>query len=469
MNSIPWIGKLVGCFLAEPLIERTGYRKAIIVTSVVQVIALIIEMNREELAEVENLVPAYCAEIAPSAVRGLLAGSVTFVVALGNPRGSGVSGAYVDQMSARGWLIPCAMQLIPAVNILSLVAFIPESPRWLLLKDKRDLALRNLEKLRSNDEVDNGYVAAEVEAIAEAIQAGYAQDNDSDSWWKVFSDPTNHGRRAWIVALLFIFQQTNGNQFVNSYGPTFYRQSGYGSAYFTYATVGQAMTIVGSLIGILVTAYTGRRPLMIGGGLMCGVQLSIGAALGSQDPPNQAEKRTVIATFPLLGISTKISASNNAFLIGAEIGGVKMRKKIMGFGTGNDVLAAFLVTFATPYLLASPSPDLGPQVGWISAAAGYLSGLYGFFFTTELKGRSLEEVDQMFEARLHAWEFKDFQTTGAGRRLVELERHDKTALEEGMFTAYICHAMSVNIKAFPPIFGRVIAPKHDGCRILHNR
>jgi hypothetical protein len=381
------------------------------------------------MVKVENLVPAYCAEIAPSALRGLLAGSITFVVALGNLWGSGMSRAYVYETSARGWLIPCAMQLIPAVIILGLIGFTPESPRWLLLKGNKDLALRNLEKLRNRDEVDNGYVAAEIDAISEAIAAGYPQGQTSNSWWKIFSDPTNYGRRAWIVASLFIFQQTNGNQFVNSYGPTFYKQSGYGGASFTYATVGQAMTIVGSLFGILVTDYTGRRPLMIWGGLMCGVLLSIGAALGSHDPPNQAEKRTVIATFLLLGIFTKISASNNAFLIGAEIGGVKMRKKTMAFGTANDVLAAFLVTFVTPYLLANPGPNLGPKIGWIFAAAGYLSGLFGFFFTPELKGRSLEEVDQMFEAGLHAWQFKDFQTTGAGRRLTELERHDKTGLE----------------------------------------
>ncbi|GKZ85181.1 hypothetical protein AnigIFM56816_010947 [Aspergillus niger] len=170
MNSIPWIGKLVGCFLAELLIERTRCRKTIIVTSVFQVIDLIIEMTAKSWQQftvgrsfeylavglVENLVPTYCAEIAPSAVRGLLAGSITFVVALGNLWGSGVSRAYVGKMPARGWLIPCAMQLIPAVNILSLVASIPGSPRWL------------------KDEVDNGYVAAEFEAIAEAIQAGYA-------------------------------------------------------------------------------------------------------------------------------------------------------------------------------------------------------------------------------------------------------------------------------------------------------
>lgn len=371
--------------------------------------------------------PAYCAEISPSALRGLLAGSITFVVALGNLWGSGMSRAFVNESSAKGWLIPCAMQLIPPIIMLSLISFTPESPRWLLLKGKKDLALRNLEKLRKKEDVASGYVAAEIDAIEEAIAVGYSQD--TDSWWKIFSDPTNYGRRAWIVASLFIFQQTNGNQFVNSYGPTFYKQSGYGDASFTYAMIGQAMTGFGSLLGILLTDYTGRRPLMIIGGLMCGVLLSIGAALGSQPDPNQSEKRTVIATFILLSIFTKLSASNNAFLIGAEIGGVKMRKKTMAFGTINDVLAAFLVTFVTPYLLANPGPNMGPKIGWIFAAAGYLSGLFGIFFTPELKGRSLEEVDEMFEAKLQAWQFKDFQTSGIGHRVTDLESYDRTALE----------------------------------------
>lgn len=45
MNSIPWIGKIVGCFIIEPLIDRVGYRQSIVVASIIQIIALIIEMT----------------------------------------------------------------------------------------------------------------------------------------------------------------------------------------------------------------------------------------------------------------------------------------------------------------------------------------------------------------------------------------------------------------------------------------
>ena len=47
----------------------------------------------------------------------------------------------------------------------------------------------------------------------------------------------------------------------------------------------------------------------------------------------------------------------------------------------------------------------------------------------ELSGRSLEEVDELFERRLWAWQFAGAETTGAGRRIHELElgRNDPKA------------------------------------------
>ena len=41
MNSLPWIGKILGCLGAEPVIERFGYKKAMYVVAIVQIIAII--------------------------------------------------------------------------------------------------------------------------------------------------------------------------------------------------------------------------------------------------------------------------------------------------------------------------------------------------------------------------------------------------------------------------------------------
>jgi hypothetical protein len=47
--------------------------------------------------------------------------------------------------------------------------------------------------------------------------------------------------------------------------------------------------------------------------------------------------------------------------------------------------------------------------------------IFAVLFVPELKGRSLEETDELFEQRLWAWQFKEAQTTGVGRRIAKLE------------------------------------------------
>ena len=134
--------------------------------------------------------------------------------------------------------------------------------------------------------------------------------------------------------MLFIFQQTNGNQFANSvrivspgsshpqsdvdwqYGPTFYVQFGLGAASFTYSTLFSMMSVIGCLAGILVTDKIGRRPLMIWGSFGATLCLFIGAGVGVSPNLTTAGVNTVVAMFIMLGFFIKISASNNAFLMG---------------------------------------------------------------------------------------------------------------------------------------------------------
>lgn len=50
--------------------------------------------------------------------------------------------------------------------------------------------------------------------------------------------------------------------------------------------------------------------------------------------------------------------------------------------------------------------------------------LFAIFFVPELTGRSLEEVDELFDANLWAWQFKSYQTSGIGHRITQLEEHN---------------------------------------------
>lgn len=128
---------------------------------------------------------------------------------------------------------------------------------------------------------------------------------------------------------MFVLEQTNGNQFVQSYAATFYVQQGLGDKSFTYTTIGQVVGVVGAGFGVLLFDIAGRRPLFIYGSVVCTFLLYLASGLGQISQPNQNEANTILASFILLPAFTRISASNTAFLTGAEIGGVRMRKKTM--------------------------------------------------------------------------------------------------------------------------------------------
>lgn len=62
-------------------------------------------------------------------------------------------------------------------------------------------------------------------------------------------------------------------------------------------------------------------------------------------------------------------------------------------------------------------------MGWLLGGDSILGLAFAILCVPELAGRSLEEVDELFDARLWAWQFKSYRTSGVGRRIAVLEDH----------------------------------------------
>ncbi|KAJ5100417.1 hypothetical protein N7456_006469 [Penicillium angulare] len=356
---------------------------------------------------VENAVPSYSAEIAPSSLRGAFSGSLMCIVTLGNIWGAGMGRAMASYTNNAGWLIPVGVQLIPAAILLIGLPFTVESPRWLLEQGKNELALRNLNRLRPSGQVEDRSTEAELDVMSCTRGSDFA--GADGSWLEIFRG--NYRRRVIIASLLFWFQQTTGGQFVVSYAPTFFRDMGLGNRSFTYSLLTQVAGFVGALISCLVTDRVGRRPLLISGMFLATFFNFLIAGLGSKADISTAETNMVIASLILLSASIKYSASTLAYLIAAEIGGTRMRKKTIAVATAVDVIAAIVITISIPYLLGTPGANLKAGVGWVLGGNSGLALLFAIFFVPELKGRSLDEVDELFEANLWAWQFKDYRTS----------------------------------------------------------
>ncbi|WWC93534.1 hypothetical protein V866_000369 [Kwoniella sp. B9012] len=159
--------------------------------------------------------------------------------------------------------IPVAIQFVPAVGILLLVPFAPESPRWIVGKGKSNEATQPL--------------------------------------------------IAFIVGLLFWFYQSTGVRFVNIYGPT-------GAMAFTYSVIAQACGVFATIVGIVVIDHYGRRPLIILGSACCNSFYALIAVLGFKKNPSVTEGHTVIASTVMVLFGSKMFQCVS-FLKASESGG----------------------------------------------------------------------------------------------------------------------------------------------------
>jgi len=85
--------------------------------------------------------------------------------------------------SNAGWQIPVGLQLVPPFFILILLPMLPESPRWLLSKDRVEEAVMNLKKIRKG--------ASDDEVHLEIDSLRFASANEQKGSWAEVFDKKN--------------------------------------------------------------------------------------------------------------------------------------------------------------------------------------------------------------------------------------------------------------------------------------
>lgn len=71
-----------------------------------------------------------------------------------------------------------------------------------------------------------------------------------------------------------------------------------------------------------------------------------------------------------------------------------------------------MTTFTAPYFINPDSLNWGPKYGYIWTGSCLITALWVFLYFPEVKGRSLEEIDELFEARIPARKFRQYQCRG---------------------------------------------------------
>ncbi|KAH6840581.1 general substrate transporter [Chaetomium sp. MPI-CAGE-AT-0009] len=106
------------------------------------------------------------------------------------------------------WRIPSFLQMAPSLLQVTFVFFLPESPRFLMSKDKIEEAEAVLIKYHAEGNAESEFVRAEILEIKTTLQI--EMENAKRSWMDMVRTPGNR-RRLLIGSLLGLFTQLSGN------------------------------------------------------------------------------------------------------------------------------------------------------------------------------------------------------------------------------------------------------------------
>lgn len=153
-----------------------------------------------------NITPIYISEMSPPAVRGRLVGLYELGWQAGGLVGFWINyGINQHLTSSNAWLIPFAVQLIPAGLLLVGAFFIPETPRWLFSKGRRQEAMKNLCWIR-NLAPEHIYIVEEVSFIDEEMEK-YRREVGAGFWKPFLALKEKKVQwRFFLGAMLFVFQ-----------------------------------------------------------------------------------------------------------------------------------------------------------------------------------------------------------------------------------------------------------------------
>lgn len=161
------------------------------------------------------------------------------------------------------WRAPTLIQALPSVICISAIWWVPESPRWLIAKDKSDKARQVLGYYHADDNPDDPTVAFEFEEIRETLRLEFLAKKTS-SYIDFFRTKGNRYRLLLIISL-GLFSQWSGNALTSYYANQVYKNAGVTSARAGLGLDGgnKVLSLIVSITCAMLCDRIGRRPLFL--------------------------------------------------------------------------------------------------------------------------------------------------------------------------------------------------------------
>ena len=340
--------------------------------------------------------PIYISEVSPAKIRGTLvslyqlAVTVGFLLAyLANwviDAGGDLAVAgnlWTNMWNAEMWRGMLGSETLPALLFFTIIFFIPESPKWLIVKGKLDKASTVLAKIYASD--------AEVKEEIQTTQTSLR--GESKGAW---SDLLKPGILIAVIAgsAIAILGQFMGVNAVLYYGPKIFSDAGFDNPMFSTVLVG-VVNMVTTILAVFIIDKVGRKQLIywgVSGMILCLLAIGIYFAWGAQIGLGNGFMLTFFLAYVFC---CAISISAIVFVLLSEMYPNSVRGRAMS-------IAGFALWIGT-YLIGQLTPIL---LGWSQAGTFFIFAaccvpymLIMWKVIPETTGKTLEEIEAYWTSR----------------------------------------------------------------------
>ena len=404
-NSCALVGCLVGSAGAGSLADRFGRRRLLLVSAILFAVSSVCTgwagtfdafvawriAGGIAIGLASNVSPLYIAEISPAAIRGRLVSLNQFAIVIGILLAQVVNWRIARPVPAHlqaevflhswnvqyGWRWMFVAVAVPALVFTFASLFLPESPRWLLVRRREDQARAVLQRVGGV-----AYAAREMAAIEKNLEAESANQS---SWRDLLGSGV---RIILLVGIgLAVLQQWTGINVLFNYAGVVYRSAGYGAnQIFLDIVITGIINLVFTVVAMLLVDRVGRRCLMLFGCVGIGISHLLCALAYRQGWPPVAVLALTLSAIACYAMSL----APVTWVLIAEIFPNRVRAHAVSVAVCSLWTASFLLTYTFPLLR-----------DWLGSSGVFLAYgvicLIGFFlvarFVPETKGRTLEEIE----------------------------------------------------------------------------
>ncbi|KAJ7183450.1 hypothetical protein C8R46DRAFT_1344283 [Mycena filopes] len=408
VNSAPYMCcAFIGCWLTDPLNKAFGRKKTIFITCLISFLTCIWSAVTNTwwhlfiarfflgfgIGPKSATVPVYSAECSPANIRGSLVMFWQFFTAFGIALGDLMDVAFFNvrdpaNITGLNWRLMLASAGVPALIVCCQVLFAPESPRWLIGRGRYEAAYGELARLRFSPVQaarDLYYIHVLLEAEKEVITG-------RNRLWEMVTVPRN--RNAAVASFIVMFgQQFCGVNVIAYYSSTVFFQSGFSRMASLLSSFGFGLiNFLFAIPAIFTIDSFGRRNLLLFTFPFMAICLLItGFSFWSTTPKGQLAG--VSLGIYLFGVFYSPGEGPVPFTYSAEAFPLYIRDLGMSFATATCWFFNFILSITFPSLLAAFKPQ--GAFGFYAAWCCVLWVLI-LLFVRETKGRTLEELDQVF-------------------------------------------------------------------------